>query len=58
VKLLRLMNSVPFGLVESEFTDYALAQFGKRIERLEKARGASLDEIERVTRSVIEREDA
>ena len=51
-------DSVPFGLVESEFTDYALAQFGKRIERLEKARGASLDEIERVTRSVIEQEDA
>ena len=49
---------VPFGLVESEFIDYALAQFGKRVERLEKARGASLEEIERVTRTVIEQEDA
>jgi ribonucleoside-diphosphate reductase beta chain len=45
---------VPFELVESEFIDYALTQFGKRIERLEKSRGASLGEIERVTRAVIE----
>jgi ribonucleoside-diphosphate reductase beta chain len=39
---------VPFGLVESDFTDYALDQFEKRYARLEKARGASLEEVERV----------
>jgi ribonucleoside-diphosphate reductase beta chain len=44
-------DSVTFGLVESEFIDYALAQFAKRVERLEKARGASLREIERGPRA-------
>ncbi|MCS6992691.1 MAG: R2-like ligand-binding oxidase [Anaerolineales bacterium] len=49
---------VPFGLVEEDFIEYAMNQFSKRAERLEKARGASLDEIHRVTQSVIERDDA
>ncbi len=49
---------VPFGLVEDDFIQYAMTQFSKRAERLEKARGASLDEINRVTQSVIERDDA
>ena len=46
---------VPFGLVEDDFVNYAMSQFTKRFERLEKARGASLDEINRVAR---ETEDA
>lgn len=46
---------VPFGLVEDDFIAYAMSQFTKRFERLEKARGASLDEINRVAR---ETEDA
>ena len=46
---------VPFGLVEDDFVNYAMSQFAKRFERLEKARGASLDEINRVAR---ETEDA
>jgi len=46
---------VPFGLVEEDFVNYAMGQFSKRFERLEKARGASLDEIDRVAR---ETEDA
>ena len=46
---------VPFGLVEEDFVNYAMSQFTKRFERLEKARGASLDEINRVAR---ETEDA
>ena len=50
-------DPVPFGLVEDEFVTYALDQFNKRFLRLEKARGAALEEIERVTREVIERED-
>ena len=41
---------VPFGLVEDDFITYAMTQFGKRFERLEKARGVSLDEINRVAR--------
>ncbi len=49
---------VPFGLVEEDFINYAMDQFSKRSERLEKARGASLEEINRVTRAVIESEDA
>jgi len=45
---------VPFGLVEDDFVDYATSQFTKRFERLEKARGASLDEINRVAREMEE----
>lgn len=41
-------DPAPFGLEESLFTDFALNQFQKRMERLEKARGASLDEIYRI----------
>ena len=46
---------VPFGLVEDDFVSYAMSQFTKRFERLEKAKGASLDEINRVAK---EAEDA
>ena len=38
---------MPFGLEESDFVDFAMGQFQKRYERLEKARGASLAEINR-----------
>jgi ribonucleoside-diphosphate reductase beta chain len=41
---------VPFGLKEEDFVNYAMSQFSKRYERLEKARGASLDEINQVAR--------
>lgn len=40
---------VPFGLVEDDFMGYAMNQFTKRFERLEKARGAGLDTINRTT---------
>ena len=46
---------VPFGLKEEDFVNYAMGQFTKRYERLEKARGASLDEINKVAK---ENEDA
>ena len=46
---------VPFGLVEDDFVNYAMMQFSKRFERLEKAKGATLNEINRVAR---EAEDA
>ena len=45
----------PFGLKEEDFVNYAMGQFTKRYERLEKARGASLDEINKVAK---ENEDA
>src|SRR5512139_2046962 len=31
----------PFGLQQSDFIEYALSQYGKRYERIEKARGRS-----------------
>ncbi len=49
---------VPFGLCEDEFADYAMTQFQKRMERIQKARGASLDEIYRVTHQAIDQDDA
>jgi ribonucleoside-diphosphate reductase beta chain len=51
-------ETVPFGLVEADFIEYAMNQFSKRTERLEKARGAGLDEINRVTKAVIESGDS
>ena len=41
---------VPFGFKEEDFINYEMSQFSKRFERLEKAKGASLDEINRVAR--------
>ena len=45
---------VPFGLVEDDFVSYAMGQFTKRFERLEKAKSANLDEINRVAREIDE----
>jgi len=41
---------VPFGLKEDDFIQYAMTQFSKRFERLQKARGASIDEINKTAR--------
>jgi ribonucleotide reductase beta subunit family protein with ferritin-like domain len=49
---------VPFGLVEEDFINFAMDQFSKRFERLEKAKSAPLDEINRVTKSVIDSGEA
>lgn len=35
----------PFGLRMEDFSDFALAQFGKRVARLERARGQTLAEV-------------
>ena len=51
-------EEMPFGLEESVFTDFALNQFQKRVERLERARGASLEEIYRVTQRAIDENDS
>lgn len=49
---------VPFGLLEDDFVNYAMLQFSKRFERLEKARNQSLDEINHITKQIIESEDS
>jgi ribonucleoside-diphosphate reductase beta chain len=49
---------VPFGLKEEDFIDFAMTQYSKRFERLEKAKGATLDEVNRVTKGVIDAGDA
>lgn len=36
---------VPFGLRVEEFSDFALSQFGKRMARLERARGQTLAQV-------------
>ena len=51
-------DPVPFGLLEEDFIGYGLAQFQKRVGRLERARGLSLAEVMRTTNSVIEHDDA
>ena len=48
---------MPFGVVEDDFINYALDQFGKRLSRIEQARGKSLEEIYRTTVGVVERDD-
>ncbi len=50
-------DPIPFGLDPDVFTHFALSQFQKRIERIERARGASLAEIYQVTHQVIENND-
>jgi ribonucleoside-diphosphate reductase beta chain len=50
-------DPAPFGLVEADFIDYALSQYQKRIDRLERARGMTLEEITRLTNTVIDRDD-
>ncbi len=41
-------DPMPFGLVEGDFIDYATSQFQKRIERIERARGAKLEDVYRM----------
>jgi ribonucleoside-diphosphate reductase beta chain len=40
-------DPIPFGLVYEDFTGYALSQFQKRVDRIERARGVSLQEVEK-----------
>ncbi len=47
-------DPIPFGLTESDFIDFAMSQFEKRVNRLEKARGANLEDIMRTANGVIE----
>jgi ribonucleoside-diphosphate reductase beta chain len=49
---------IPFDLDPSIFTDYAISQFQKRLTRLEAARGQSLEELYRLTQTIIDADDA
>ena len=51
-------DPMPFGLTLDMFTDFALSQFQKRLERIERARGATLDEIIAATHAAIEQDNA
>jgi ribonucleoside-diphosphate reductase beta chain len=49
---------MPFGLEQSEFTQYALGQFQKRLERIERGRDGTLDDVLRAAEQAIEEDDA
>ncbi len=51
-------DPMPFGLVQEDFIDFALSQFNKRLERLERSRGASLPDVFRITQDAIDQDDA
>lgn len=51
-------DPVPFGLSEDTFIDFATGQFEKRMQRLEKARGASLNDIIQMTQTFVDQDDA
>lgn len=51
-------DPIPFDLKASDFTDFALGQFQKRFDRIQRARGMSMAEIDQFTHAVIENEDA
>jgi len=51
-------SDIPFGLSPDMFINFAMGQFQKRYERVEKARGATLEEVENITRQVIDADDA
>lgn len=53
-----LYDPVPFGLVVDDFVNYAMMQFQKRMDRIEKARGASLADVYSVTHAAIDADDA
>ncbi len=45
---------VPFGLVEDDFVNYALDQFNRRYARIERARDATPEELERSAEAIVE----
>jgi ribonucleoside-diphosphate reductase beta chain len=49
---------VPFGLVLDDFVNYAMMQYSKRLERIQKARAMTLEQLDRATQEVIDRDDA
>jgi ribonucleoside-diphosphate reductase beta chain len=53
-----LYDPIPFDVTPDEFSGYAAAQFSKRLERVRKARGMNMYELDAVTHAIIEDDDA
>lgn len=53
-----LYDPIPFGLQLEDFVNYATMQFQKRYERIARAQGATLEDVERITHTVIEEDNA
>jgi ribonucleoside-diphosphate reductase beta chain len=51
-------DPIPFGLSQDVFIEFATTQFDKRMQRLEKARGASLEQVTQATHIIIDEDDA
>ena len=51
-------DPVPFGLKLDDFVSYAMMHFQKRMNRIEQARGASLESVYKVTHHAIDTDDA
>lgn len=49
-------EEVPFGLVEDDFVNYAMAQYQKRFDRLMKAQGASLADVDAIAQTEMDTE--
>jgi len=47
-------DPIPFGLKIDDFVTFAMMQFQKRMARIEQAKGASLDDVYRVTQQAID----
>ena len=57
-EIFALYDPVPFGLNIDEFINFAMMQFQKRMNRIEQARGASLEDVYKITQTAIDNEDA
>lgn len=51
-------DPVPFGLSLDEFVNYATMHFQKRMARIESSRGASLEDVMKITQTAIDNDDA
>lgn len=50
-------ETMPFNVSPEEFNAYALAQFTKRLDRIRRARGMTIEEVNRETNLIIEDND-
>lgn len=51
-------DPVPFGLKVDDFVAFAMMQFQKRMQRIQQSKGASLEEVQRITEEAIAADDA
>ena len=50
-------DNIPFNLEPADFTTFALSQFQKRIERIERAKTATITEVHDLTQQIIDDND-